>query len=325
MVIDINEDLTVYVHPLTIEQNLLAQRVFKRVYEEALLSGVFARKEMHELMIEEGVWSQELETELEKSQKEIENLKLSLYKSFYRPAVREDIRKKIREAEKQQLKYYKDKHENDHLDCEGIATYSRMSWIIENTTTYKDGTPYSFEEAGISHILNLQSEQAIEVGEYRELARTDPWRGIWINSSQDPERAFKRSVTELTTQQLQLISWSRLYDSIAEAHESPPEPVVSDDDALDGWLIEKGREKEREQNKLKLDGFDEKHAGADDVFVQVHSPEEAQQVQSMNDSIGALTVQSRKQAMEESPDGVKYHNFRDMKAKALNAANEKFG
>ena len=55
--VKVNEDLVIYVHPLTIEQNLYAQEVYREAYEEALLSGVLTRKEMLELMREQGVWS----------------------------------------------------------------------------------------------------------------------------------------------------------------------------------------------------------------------------------------------------------------------------
>ena len=63
------KDLTLIIQPLTIEQQYLANRVFKRVYDEALLSGIYTRSEMLEIMIEQGVWSEEEEKEIEKNKK----------------------------------------------------------------------------------------------------------------------------------------------------------------------------------------------------------------------------------------------------------------
>lgn len=52
-------DLTLVIQPPTIEQQYFANRVFKRVYDEALLSGIYTNKEMLEIMAEQGVWVKE--------------------------------------------------------------------------------------------------------------------------------------------------------------------------------------------------------------------------------------------------------------------------
>ena len=48
------KDLTLIVKPLTIEQQYIANRVFKKVYDEALLSGIYTKDEMLEIMKEQG-------------------------------------------------------------------------------------------------------------------------------------------------------------------------------------------------------------------------------------------------------------------------------
>ena len=58
------KDLTLIVKPLTIEQQYFAQRVFKKVYDEALLSGVYTKDEILEVMKDQGVWSDEEEEEM---------------------------------------------------------------------------------------------------------------------------------------------------------------------------------------------------------------------------------------------------------------------
>ena len=325
MMIDISEDIILYVNPLTIEQNLFAQRVFNKSYEEALFSGVFTRKEMFQLMEEQEVWSEEEEIVLEKNQKEIEDLKLRLYENFLRPAAREKIRLEIRQTEKDQVKLHGEKHQNDHLDCQGIATYSRLNWVIENTTTYKDGTPYEFDEISITGILRLKGEQAIETDQYREIARTEPWRSIWTNAEKDTEKAFQRIAAELSEEQRQLASWSRLYDNVAEAHESPPDEIIQDDDALDGWLIKQGRERDKEQSKQRLDGFDEKHPNADEIFIVAESKEEAKEIYNLNDPITKMMMTNRMQTVEESKKAVNYHDFNDVKIRSMNAASAKHG
>ena len=325
-IIEAKDDLLIYVHPLTIKQNVFAQRLFKRVYDEALLSGAFTRKQMLEMMIEQGVWSGEEEKAIEKNKDLMEDSKIKLYENFLRPKIRERIREELRSIEKEQLKLYGNKHESDQLDCEGIATYSRWNWIIENTTTYEDGTPYDFNEIDITSILRTHNKQNLTSGELRELARTDPWRTIWTNSNNNVESVFKRNPSELSDEQELLLGWARLYDNVGEAHEPPPDGVIEDDDALDGWLCKARRKRDKEQNKFKLDGFDEKHTGADEVFIMAGSPEEAEEINDLNDPYSKMIKENRKKKMAikgKKGKSVDYYQFHDVQIRKLNQANTK--
>ena len=319
-------DLVLHINPLTIKQNLSAQEVFRKSYEEALFSGVFTRKEMLELMLEQEVWSEEQETLLDKNKRSIEDLKLNLYEHFLRPSVREGIRVQIRDAEKKQIKLFEKKHQNDHLDCEGIATYSRLNCVIENTTTYEDGTPYEFDELSVTKILQLKANiDQIETDQYREIARTEPWRSIWANSDKDQLKAFQANAFELTPQQDQLTSWSRLYDNIGEAQEPPQDSVIKDDDAIDGWLVKQLREREREQNKFRLDGLDAKQPNADEVFIVAQSKEEISEINNLNDPVTKMIMENRLDQVEKSKKPVDYHKFKDVQIRAMNEANSKLG
>ena len=316
---------TLIVQPPTIEQRYLANRVFKRVYDEALLAGVYTRKEMLEIMIEQGVWSEKDEGQIDKNKRAIEDTKLQIYKSFFNESKKAELKEKLKRLKQDQHLLLSRKHTNDQNDCEGIATYSRWNWLIENTTYDEDGNDYDFLDIGISTVLRRYNSNSLDVEQFRELARTDPWRSIW-STSQSPESIFNRKTSELTQDQLGIISWSRLYDSVAESHESPQDKIIEDDDALDGWLIEQRRKRENEKNKYKLDGYDDKHQGADEVYVMVSSEEEAAEVYGMNDAAGRMTVKSRELAVKEADgDLVNHRDFRDVKIKAMNEANAKFG
>ena len=246
-------DKTLIVQPPTMEQNYVANRVFKKVYDEALLSGIYTRNEMLEIMIEQGVWSQEEEDQIEKNKKTIEDIKLQIYKSFFNSQTKAKLKKRLKEAKKQQYSLLGKKHANDQNDCEGIATYARWNWLVENTTYDEDGNKYDFSEISVALVLRRYNSDSLEVEQFRELARTDPWRSMW-STSQSPESLFNRKTSELSQDQLGIISWSRLYDSVAESHESPQDKIIEDDDALDGWLIEQRRKREKDKNQFKLDG-----------------------------------------------------------------------
>ena len=321
-VIEINSGEYIYVNPLTVKQNFFAQRVYKRVYEEALLSGALTRKERLNLMEREGVWSEEKESQLGKNKKLIENRKIDLLENFLRPKTREKIREDIRSLERAQMLLYSTKHESDHLDCEGIATYARWNWIIENTTTYEDGTPYEFTQRSIKFVLTEHQKcQSIDVDDLREVAREEPWRGIW-SVSKDAAVIFSRKPAELSELQMSLIGWSKLYDSVNEAHESPRNEVIKDDDALDGWLAKQRKEREKQQGQQNLG---EKHSSADEVFVIARSKEEIEEISSLNDPHSKGVKRERMARLKNKADhsgrGLEYHKFTDRKQKAMIEAN----
>jgi len=319
-------DLVLHIHPLTVEQNYIAQNVFNEAYEEALFSGVFARKEMRQLMMDQGIWSKDDDLQITKNTKKIEDLKLAIYKNFLVPMKREKIRSELRELEKEQGALFQKKHTNDHLDCEGLATYARWNWIIENTTKNPDGTPYLFEEVNITTVLRLNNEEGIDSEHLREMSRTEPWVSLWKHSGKSPSSIFRKHVFELTKDQDEIVTWTGLYESVGEAHEAPSREVIEDDDALDGWLIEQKRESDKNKNKKHLDGFEEAHQNANEVYLVTRSKEETEAVYALNEGESKIIVNSRlDQVKEAGEDGIKYEKFKDVKLRVLNEAGNQRG
>jgi len=319
-------DLVLHIHPLTIEQNYIAQKVFRDSYEEALFSGVFAKKEMRELMVEQGVWSEEEDLKIKRNTKKIEDLKLAIYNNFLVPVKRERIRSELRELEQEQAILFQKKHTNDHLDCEGLATYARWNWIIENTTTHPDGTSYLFEEVDITAVLRLNNQYDIDSEYLREMSRTEPWSSLWKNSGKNPEKIFKKHVFELTKDQDEIVSWTTLYENVAESYESPKSEIIEDDDALDGWLVAQKRDSEKEKGKKHLEGFEKAHEKADEVYLVSRSKEETDAIYSLNEGESKMTVKSRMNQVKEAGEkGIKYEKFTDVKMRVLNEASQKYG
>ena len=321
----IKKDLVLIVRPLTVEQNFFAQEAFKVAYDDALFSGVYTRKQMLKIMVEQGVWSPEQKKEYNVLDKNIENFKVKLYESFYVPELVRKITKEIRFLESEQSRLHEIRHANDHLDCEGIASYSRWSWFIENSTFCEDGSPYDFSDVDVSTILRYYNQNKIPQEKLRELGRTSPWRIIWSNSNKIPKDAFGIEVNNFTEEQSMLLEWTRLYDSIAESPDAPAERIIENDYALDGWLIKEKRKRDKDRNTERLDGLANKHQGADEVFIVARSKEEREQIYSLNSGQAEFNVKKRMDEISKSDKPIKLEKFTDVKLKAMNQANAKFG
>ena len=303
-------DIPLRVNPLTVDQNYQAQLVFKDTYDEALVEGTMCPIESKEMLEEHGIWNEDKENEAKVIEKEIEKLKINVYESFFKTAGREIARKLLRAKEEIQLELFNLKHSYDFSNTVGIATFARWNWTIENTTTYEDGSAYDWKDVSVQDVLLYYKQNMLDEKKLRHLANTEPWRSVW-NTGKKEGKIFDKASIKLTPEQKTLMSWSMMYDSIAESSESPPDDVIQDDDALDGWLALQSQKRKREQEKAALEEITGKHPNAKDVFLRPESQEEMDRVQDLNDLEGQRIKGNRSKQIQEK-GSVPYYKFDDV-------------
>jgi len=97
-----------------------------------------------------------------------------------------------------------------------------------------------------------------------------------------------------------LISWSQLYDNIAEHPECPPDDLINDDDALDGWMINQKREREQKKNQNSIDSsLTDKVKNSSEIFIVAHSQKERDRIESMNSPEVKAIKRSREKIIQE--------------------------
>ena len=134
----------------------------------------------------------------------------------------------------------------------------------------------------------------------RELARTDPWKSLWITRESSGSSLFANPPnTELTYNQKNILIWSQMYDNIQESMECPNKEVIEDDDMLDGWFIiqHQKREKDRTEKEFENSTKNDKIKNASEVFV-VSTREKAEKINNMNDMNAKIIKQQRKVALD---------------------------
>ena len=88
-----------------------------------------------------------------------------------------------------------------------------------------------------------------------------------------------------------------MYERIAEHPEAPPDRVLNDDDALDGWLIIQQRERDKKQKKSVQ--LNDNQKDAQEIYIPANSLEEVQEINSMNEGMAKAIRQSRTKAIRE--------------------------
>jgi hypothetical protein len=134
----------------------------------------------------------------------------------------------------------------------------------------------------------------------RLLSKADSWRSIW-HSAKGSVGVFGVPAVSLSDEQRSLVSWSRLYDNIAESGEKPDKTVMDDDDLLDGWLIiqhKKGHGDGGANEELQ-----NKHPGAHEVFIPVENQEDARRLENFNNPMGKM-IKRQRSALIQKHGGV---------------------
>ena len=310
--------LTLIVNAPTIEQNYEAQEVYQDTFEQAYFEGIPLQEEVYEMLIENGLWSPIDDTTMKKVATDIEDFKIQLYKALFDRKAQVSIKRILSIAKEKQIELHRRRHIYDHTSCQGVASYSRSCWIIENCTTNNEKKAYNFNGYSISQVLSDYQSNILEEHEIRELSRSDPWRSIWSSSKKEGTLFGKKGIT-LTDEQKHLIMWSSMYDNIAESPDSPSEAVLEDDDMLDGWLLIQRREREKDKKEKSVESVigNQKISGADEVFVAAKSQEDIDRINQLNDMRASIIREQRLGQIKSSDGGIKHQDLDDVKQDIL--------
>ena len=312
--ISVAENVDVFVHPLSVEEYFEAQEVYKQSFKDAIKAGNLHGEDFEEFLIRNSIWNNILQDELDELVEKIEDCKVGIYDSYFQSSVQEVYRKELEEHKKRNLELLSSKHSYDYINCDGLASYARWNWLIQKSTKYEDGSPYDWKHATIQKVLTKYRDSILSEEYLRILARTDPWTTIW--SYTDGRPFDNENPLEYTHDQKQIIIWTKFYSNIQEAMDYPPQEIVDDNDALDGWLIKKRREKEREREGSLADELNNKHEGADEVFVYAPSSRDKAKVDRLNDA-GAAHVKQQRLSQLEQQGEVKYGGFKDVQMRKV--------
>lgn len=283
----------------------MAQQIYDQKFNEAIANGVSTREEVHKSLIENKLWSEEEEEELKSIPDTIEEIKVNLYKSYASFSAKEQIRKNLYDHKKKYSELSRKKARFDGDSAEGYAASCRDAYLLCSSVTNIEGekilSNYDYlgkDYAICESILKTYYEGYVHDYVARYLCKQEPWKSIWT-SSKSEKSVFGKPASELTGEQKNIISWSRMYDSIYENPDCPPDEVIEDDDMVDGWLILQARE--RKNAKLKSVGESiTSNVKGDEVYVLADSPQDANRIYALNDSNARMSIRQREAEIQRA-------------------------
>jgi len=312
-------DLKVY--PPTIEDELQANAKYIEVYDECVDEGLMLEEDMVNVIIKMGMWTADKEKKIQGLPKDIERLNVDLYNNRFNRELREKMRSVMRAGKEQLSKLALEKMTFRENTCEGQAILAKSLDLI-GSCTYLGNELFNFNGVDMKTVWYSYCNMFLEESAIRDLANGEPWKSLWVLSKNNLYKLFTDNGRELTTDQRNIIVWSRTYDNISESHECPPDDIIKDDEMLDGWFIVQRQKREKERMEAEIDQ-NPKLQNADEVFVMAKTKDDVERVSKLNDPHTAQVKKDRLRVIQEK-GSAKQSDFLDEKLKLRQQYNEQF-
>jgi hypothetical protein len=284
------------------EIRLLAEHIAQDTLQELRFENLITKEKAARYLHSLGVWSLTDDLSLKTLEKHLDDRKLELFQSLYNTERQKRMRRAIKTAKKNIVKAYGKKYSLDYMTLDYHALLTKKRLIIslclrdqDNKPVYDVDTVADADSSILEQAIDFLDSDTISIEEFRELARTDPWRTMW---NLGKESCIKGSASEWTDDQKGLMTFAKMYDGAYQSSECPSEEVFDDDDMFDGWMIEQSRARETEQKQRQVEHAKNIPEGAQEVFVQAASREEADKIYDLNDLEGRMTIQQRQRYIE---------------------------
>jgi len=279
-------------------------------------------------LVSMGVWNYNGDDNLKNIEKQIEDLKVDLYKNFLNPPKAKTLRKTLANVKNTYNRLYSLRHSLDQYTVEGYSQFLKNHYIIVHSLFYTDNSRV-FDDLDnsdpqlLTNIANNIAENTIDISIFKSIARSDVWRNYW---SANQNNLFDKATVNWLDEQKTLVVLTKMYDSAHEHPECPPDSVFEDDDMFDGWMIHQRRENEKNRNKNRTEKMLEgkKLGKAGEIFVAVNSQEEAQQIYDLNDMGSRQIIKERQLVVNNSNKQITDAELPDVQRNLTIQSNQQF-
>lgn len=270
-----------------------ADNVYEKILYNNRFEDILDIESMDFLLLKNKMWSLFDQKTLDEIPKKIDNAKLELYKNFMIPSQQKYIRKELENLRTTFNELYAKKNIFSKYTIEYLADEAKSRFIFSKIILNKNYKRIKVKPIMLDKIMNEFEKKSITAKKYREIARSDEWRSIWSITRY-------KNFRKIGQEQINLISYTKLYDNVYKHPECPIDSIINDDDALDGWLLYMKQKSDVEKKQQQFEKTSK--AKGNEHFIMVKDQEDINSVLSMNDT-RAKVIQRKIHKMVEQ-DGV---------------------
>jgi hypothetical protein len=305
-----------------------AELYAEQEYEDNKFNDWITEDNIIDSLVSMGVWNYGGDDNLKNLEKQIDDLKVDIFKNFLNPTKLKTLRRTLANTKRAFNTQYGIRHSLDQYTASGYSQYIKNQYIlihslynINNERIFK-----SIEDTDpnlLNYLSNSISEHTIDISIFRQIARSDIWRNYW---SANNDSLFDKSVVNWTDEQKTLVVLTKMYDSAYQHPECPPDSVIEDDDMFDGWMVVQKRENEKTRNKNRTEKLLEgkKLNKAGEVFIMANSQEEANSIYDLNENSSRHIIRERESVIKQSEGTIDVTQLPDTQRDLTVLSNEQF-
>ena len=273
-------------------------------------------EKIEEMLIKQGLWDKCNDIRIKRLTEVLDDYKVDLYKSYctnpdgvkrYKRLItqtKSTLSSSFRHRysfERWTLYHYAENIKQRYLAMHTL--YCKDIRVYDKNTTFKDTSFHLLNEA-----VNIKTQLNFNDDTLRYLVRKDPFKTLWAIGKPNP---FKFHLLELNEGQKLALVFSKMYENIQNSPECPPDDVVDDDDALDGWLVSQSREHEKQKLDTKVRStLTAKQQSGGEIFLPAKNVEDAKKINQLN-SPEIQMVKKQRQSLIKQKGVVNEKEFLD--------------
>jgi hypothetical protein len=301
-----------------------SELLYNQIIEDNLYEEWIRLEHIPKILKKLDIWYDEDDNLLKDTIKKLDNVKLALYNNRLNNKKIIEYKKNIKELKNSISNMQQRKNSLNYLTLEDYANIKKNEYIFLNSILNADNNQlvFSTDPTDVTHsvfdnIVSEISKYFISIEEYKLIARSEYWKGIWCSNKYN---IFNKAACDLTDEQKSLINISIMYDRIFEHPDCPEEQVIEDDDMLDGWMIYQKNKIEASKKENNSKNFTSKHEKAQEIFI-VGDKEDIDSIYSMNSYENKNIIKQRSRFIAQSEDGVDEVNLPDVQRNLLQKVN----
>lgn len=260
------------------------------------------------ILMERKLWDVNNDEKIVEMQNAIKELKKLLPTLEFKSITRKQTLEQIERLKQEILRIIRSKESLLTNSIENIARFEKYRWFIFNLTydengkrVWKDWKKFgSIPEKTINHLISkAYFDERMTDSNIRLLARTDPWRSLWIYMGKTGQGI---PIKEMTNLKKSLISWSLVYDNVYESMDCPPNEIIENDELLDIWFDVQREKREKEKSEKQGESIKDitsRHPNAQEIGIVVESPEDAKKVFDMNSALSKMQIRNRFEVVKD--------------------------
>ena len=313
------------------EQMSLAEELAAEGCLSASYKQLLSEEESKNFLHDKGIWTYQDEELLEESEKSLEDLKETLFKTIGNERALRSIRAKIKGTKDAIQQGMSRKYSMATMTFEYHRTAIKRQFLaaictydMQNNRMYSIDNFYSSDSSLAEVAFEARENDIITQEQMREVARNEPWKSYWMVSKQNlfgnpslnlfgpsREEAVIIPSSCLNPYQRAMVGVCKMYDNAAQHPDCPEKHIVDDDDMFDGWMIFEHRKSEKEKKKKRIDALADQKG--DEIFVMTDSKKDAADIMSANDETERQRLLRRFRQIRSSDGTVQEQELLDVK------------